>query len=312
MSNLRVHGDAPKAARDPRGSTDYYRCHNSFLRRMNKTSISLIIVFLISTLLSACSQSRAIIASFRSTDDFIPLSSDKRVLYEPGAETHASEIALLLPEAIQKVEAAHYQPFKNAVEVYICASKESCFRLTAQHAPATVTHKLFISPALFEGEKPIDRYLTHELSHLQLLQRVGTLNSMKLPAWFKEGLAEFVSGNATGAMVTDEEAERSLAQGRGFVPDDGRGLLASFFSPRYGTYWGMSQPLFYHQSMLFVRYLHTVDEPAFHRFLTEVQNGKGFKNALESTYHTDLAALWGTYLLGINAKASASPPALVQ
>ena len=279
---------------------------------MNKLPLGLFVFILISSLLPACSQSRAIIASFRSTDDFIPLSSDKRVLYEPGAETYASEIVLLLPEAIHKVETAHYQPFKDAVEVYICATKESCFRLTGNHAPATVTQKLFISPVLFQEQRPIDRYLTHELSHLQLLQRIGTMSLIRLPAWFKEGLAEFVSGGATGSTITDEEAERAIAQGRGFVPDDGRGLLASLFSPRYGTYWGITQPLFYHQSMLFVRYLHTVDEPAFHRFLTEIQNDKGFKGAMESTYHADLAALWGNYLRGINAKTSASPPALVQ
>lgn len=108
---------------------------------------------------------------------------------------------MLLPEAVRKVEATNYQPFKNAVEVYVCASKESYFRETGQLSSAVVTQKLFLSPALFQEHKPTDRYLTHELSHLQLLHRLGTLDMLKLPSWFKEGLAEFVSGSATGGGI---------------------------------------------------------------------------------------------------------------
>ncbi len=248
-----------------------------------------------------------VVASLRSTDHFTPLASDKRVLYEPGAETFANEIALLFPEAIRKAEAVNPLPFKDAVAVYVCASKESCYRLTGHKAPAIVTTKLFISPALFHDKKPVDRYLAHELSHLQILQRIGTVRSLKLPSWFKEGLAELASGGATGASITDAEAERAIIEGRNFVPDAGRNILASFFSPRYGSYWGIPAPLFYHQSMLFVRYLYASNESAFRELLIAIQQGEGFGTTVTRKYGKDLSVLWGNYLEDIKSRSRQGP-----
>ena len=147
-------------------------------------------VILILPLLSACSSARSLAASFRSTKHFVPLVADDRILFEPGAEAFIQEIPALLPDAIKKVETGHFAPFIDSVKVYVCATNESYYRHTGQRAPATVTNKLFLSPALFHDNKPLDRYLTHELSHLHLRQRLGLIGSTRLPSWFKEGLAE--------------------------------------------------------------------------------------------------------------------------
>jgi hypothetical protein len=261
------------------------------------------IVFLLSLLLAACTQGRVVAASLRSTGHFVPLVSDKRVLYEPGAEAYAKEIALLLPGALRKAEAVNPLPFKDAVEVYVCATRESCYRMTGHKAPAIVTTKLFISPALIHDTKPVDRYLAHELSHLQVLQRLGAVKSLKLPSWFKEGLAELASGGATGSSITDAEAEQAVIEGRSFTPDAGRNIFASFFSPRYGSYWSLTQPLFYHQSMLFVKYLQASNEAAFRELMISIQQGEGFGTAMTNKYGKDLSSIWEEYLRDLRQRS---------
>jgi len=259
-------------------------------------SPKIILIAILLLPLAACSSMRSLTATFRSTDHFLTLESDTRVLYEPGAETYARELTPLLPEAIGKVEEQHNLPFHDPVRIHLCASAASCYQLTGSRAPGVVTNKLFLSPVLFEEGRPVDRYLTHELSHLHLVQRLGRLNYARLPAWFKEGLAEVVSGGATASRVTDEEAYKAIAEGRNFTPDAGRNIISAFISPRYGSYWNISQPLFYRQSMLFVVFLKKKDENSFLKMLLAIQRGEHFSAALANAYDESLSALWKTFV----------------
>lgn len=98
-----------------------------------------------------------------------------------------------------KSKRMHYSPFPCPVRVYMCGTDESCYSHTGSKAPAVVTTRLFLSPKSFQNNRPLERYLTHELSHLHIEQSLGFFRSLRLPAWFKEGLAELVSGGAQPA-----------------------------------------------------------------------------------------------------------------
>jgi hypothetical protein len=266
-------------------------------------------IILIATLLlplSACSSMGSLMAAFRSTDHFLTLDSDTRILYEPGAEANARELVPLLPEAIKKIEEDQYLPFHDPIKIYVCASAENCYKLTGSRAPAIVTNKLFLSPVLFLERRPIDRYLTHQLSHLHLRQRLGMLNFTRLPTWFKEGLAEVFSGGATSFQITDQEAYKAIADGHNFTPDSDRNIISIFISPRYGNYWKISEPMFYRQSMLFVAFLKKTDEKAFLKMLMAIQHGEYFSTALTDAYNENLSALWNTFIEETKASANKS------
>lgn len=82
----------------------------------------LLVILIVPSLLffSNCTVVKSTICSLRSTDHFISLETDSRVVYEPGAEDFAQQMAHLLPQAIEKVKAGHYRPFAKPVIIHIC------------------------------------------------------------------------------------------------------------------------------------------------------------------------------------------------
>ncbi|MEW6519113.1 MAG: hypothetical protein AB1461_06835 [Thermodesulfobacteriota bacterium] len=253
---------------------------------------------------AGCTATRSLIAACRSTDSFLPLEADGRIFYEPGAEANAALLAPLLPEAVAKVEAAHGLPFHDPAAVHVCASAESCYRFTGSRAPAIVTGKLFLSPLLFSAGRPVDRYLVHELSHLHLQQRLGTLQCIRLPVWFKEGLAEVVSGGATSSRMADRQAYEAIAAGRCFTPDAGGNVFTALLFPRYGSYWGISQPLFYRQCLLFVDFLQGSDETSFRALMTAIQQDESFSAAWSMAYRQSLPTMWQQFVQQAKKKAA--------
>ncbi len=253
-----------------------------------------IIVFLLTC--SSCSVTRSAISSLRSTDYFVPLETDKRVLYEPGAEKFAQQMAELLPQAIEQVEAGHYRPFVKPVTIHICVSEESYEKLTGVKAPASITLKgVFFSPRLVEEQRPLSLYLSHELSHLHLEQQVGKWKFAHLPAWFKEGLATYVSGGGGAQNVTESEAIEAIRTGKHFEPHE----KGSIFSRKYGHHWGLSPHMFYRQSMMFVAYLKNVNEEKYRGFLLAIQDGAGFSKSFYNAFDKNLEVTWKEFLVEI-------------
>ncbi|MGA2193428.1 MAG: hypothetical protein ABSG42_08660 [Nitrospirota bacterium] len=193
--------------------------------------------FLLATL-SNCIAIRGGIAALRSTSDFVPLQSDSRVLYEPGAEEFAAEVAVYLPDAIATVEKGLYRPFAKPVQVYVCATKESI----AAHGGwgkvrAVTTTKLFLDAELVkkvQDGNSAKMILTHELSHLHLSQRLGLFRTAKIPAWFDEGLAVMVSGGAPAVDVSESDAAKAIMSGKCIKPDVSGSLL---FPKLLGLLW---------------------------------------------------------------------------
>lgn len=263
----------------------------------NRYSFILSVVLGMSLLLTGgCSFVRHSIAAMRSTEHFIPNKKDARVLFEPGAEDYADKIALFLPAAIRQIEEKQYNSFVKPVAVYICASRESFKKLYGADVRAGMLTKLFLSPRVFEhGDEIGKKYLMHELSHLHLWQQLGFYKMSKLPMWFKEGLATYVSNGGGGHLVSQKQAMEYIRSGKHFVPND----VGGFIFRKTPSDFGLRPHMFYHQSMMFIRYLATIDQPAFQRLLSSVENGESLSAALQASYHKQLKDLWSEFLYKI-------------
>ena len=268
---------------------------------MNKkrTVVIISVMTLLLNSTSGCNVINSAIHSLRSTKNFVSLSSDPRVLYEPGAEKFALQMAALLPQAIEEVEKRQYCAFSKSVVIYICASQQSYTGYTGLNSPASLTLKgVFFSPRLVEEKRPLLLYLAHELSHLQLEQQIGQYKFALLPAWFKEGLASFVSNGGGAQNVTEAQAIEAFKNGKHFEPNTTGGI----FFRKYGSYWGLTPHLFYRQSMMFVRYLKEKNETQFRRFLLDIQDGTRFINAFNDNFDEDISRIWNEFLESIKGK----------
>jgi hypothetical protein len=257
-------------------------------------SLSLIIIGL-----CGCSLASQALATLRSTANFIALDSDRRILYEPGAEDLSREVAEYLPGSIAKVENGQYSPFYKPVEVYICATNESFSKFTGMPAIKGVTtiKHIFLSAEKF-GEVPSSirqAVLTHELSHFHLQQYLGAYKYGSLPAWFQEGLAEYVSGGASMQGVTDAEAEKAILAGKHIMPD----TTGSFLFPKRWNSYGLKPNMFYRQSFMFVSHLKHIDESKFRVFVLALENGRDLDDSFSSTFRLTMDEAWQQFVAQI-------------
>jgi hypothetical protein len=225
---------------------------------------------------------------------FISLESDARVLFEPGADNQAEQVARLLPQAIAEVEAGHYRPFTEPVRVYVCGTEE-CFasHVVSRNLSAAVVpnNRLFLAPRLFARESQrLPAILTHELSHVHMGQQIGHF-SPTVPAWFHEGLAAYVSHGGGAEFASEAESVQAMREGRRFEP----AAHDSADSRNRGERVGLTPFLFYRQSMMFVGYLKHMAEDRFKDFLLAVENRSDFDAAFANFFKMDLATAGGRF-----------------
>lgn len=266
------------------------------LKLLKTISLSLIVIGF-----CGCSLSRQALATLQSTSHFLVLDSDKRILYEPGAEDLSKEVAEYLPASIEKVEKEQYRPFAKSVEVYICATKESFSSftgLTAGRKGATTIKHIFLSAERLR-ELPINirrAVLTHELSHFHLQQYLGTYNyGANLPSWFQEGLAEYVSGGAAMEEASEAEAAKAILDGKHFTPD----TKGSFFFPKRWNAYDLKPHMFYRQSFMFVSYLKHLDEPKFRAFVLALENNGQFEDSFNWIFGLTMDEAWQQFVTQI-------------
>jgi hypothetical protein len=231
----------------------------------------------------------------RSTDGFVPVSADARVLYEPGAEVEAAAVAAALPAAIATVERTLGGSFARPVAVHVCATLASFERFTGgdRAAGTTIGARLFLSPKLRATPDRVPKVVAHELTHLYSSQRMGLYAARRsFPPWFGEGLAAWVSGGGGAEGVSPAEAAQAIREGRRFVPD-APGLLS-----RGGTAsdFGLDAHLFYAEGALFVGYLNDRDPEAFRWLLAALDAGEPFGRAFPRAYGTALDAAWADFV----------------
>lgn len=252
-----------------------------------------IVVFvLLFPFLWSCSAANGLAHYCKPTDHFHTLSYDERVFYEDGAEEFAGIVAEALETAVESVERLQYGSFIKNIRLYVSASPESFEALTGRNAKGiTYRGSVFLSPRLLEHPEEIDAYITHELSHLFLLQHRGLYKYMTMPQWFTEGLAVFVSEGGGAGTVREKEAAREILSGKAFEPDDAGGFF-DFFFPKYGNHWGLEPHMFYKQSSMFVAFLKEHDENAFRSLLLSLQGGESFGKAFQQAYDVSIRDSW--------------------
>jgi hypothetical protein len=272
--------------------------------RRRATQIALLLVAILGV--SGCAATRAVVAHFQSTSRFVPLAADPRIVYEPGAEAFAQAVAPLLPQAIADVEAGQYRPFARPVVVHVCAT-EYCFtRFTGASARAKGavhgTQGLFLNPALLRQPERMRAILTHELSHLHLVDHVRL---WALPVWFNEGLAAYVSGGGGAEHVSEADAVKAIAAGNMLEPmDSGTWLSYNTAGPFRALGMAEATHMFYRQSMMFVAYLKQRDPQGFRGMLLALEDGTDFAHAFSSAYGAGAKALWAEFAA---ATAASSP-----
>jgi len=216
-------------------------------------------------------------------ESFVPLGGDSRVWVEPGFEAYGERVAAALPQAIAKVEAAHYLPFVRPPRVHVCGS-DACFKryvLTPGLSAAVIPdNRLILSPNLDGREKHrLPALLTHELAHLHLGQRIGHYHST-LPVWFHEGWASLTAEGGGADYATDAQAYAAIRAGK-------RVDLAMRDTPdkrHRAAAFRLSIHEFYRQSMLLVGWLRAQDEARFRELVLAVQDNADFELAFWNLY----------------------------
>lgn len=216
-------------------------------------------------------------------ESFAPLAGDPRVWVEPGFEAYGARVAATLPDAIARVEAAHYLPFSRPPRVYVCGS-DACFKrhvLTPKLSAAVVPdNRLILSPNLDGRESHrLPALLTHELAHLHLGQRIGHYHST-LPVWFHEGWASLVADGGGADYATDARVFEAIQAGKrvNLTARDTPGKRHRAAASRLDIFE------FYRQSMLLVGWLRAQDEARFRQLVLAVQDNADFEIAFWDTY----------------------------
>jgi hypothetical protein len=256
-----------------------------------------LVISALAILLPACS-SLPLIGSDQSPTGFQSFRWNPAIQYEPGAEALADALARNYPQAVAAVEQAHYYRFARTPAVQVCASDNSFGRLVNTPSPishvtaATYLNKTFISPKLYRQPQRIFSVLTHELSHLHLMQWLGPGRyAEQLPVWFQEGLAVDIAGGGGAENVTEQHAAYAIRRGYHFKPrlsgasPYGRGGLAD----------GLEPQMYYRQSTMFVRFLRG-DRSAFQQLMRGLVNGADFSSAIAGAYGSPIADLWQTFV----------------
>ncbi len=256
----------------------------------NKTTNTLLIVLFMILPLGGCTSIKAAAAMTRSTDHFITLKASPSIKYESGAEPLAHVIRLYVDSSLHIVEARQGR-FPDTVAIYIPASIDSFSKYCASKQPSAcvIGYRLFMSPKLLKEEERIPGVLTHELSHLQLAQALGRWNyQTKLPVWFKEGLAVFVSNAAGAENVDTNTAISAIVNGKSIEPN-GKGSL---FFRKTASSFGLRPHMFYRQSSLYVKWLYKLDQNKFRQLIRHLENGLTLEEAMQKAYGFGVKTGW--------------------
>jgi hypothetical protein len=177
---------------------------------------------------------RHLLSGWWNLPDRLPaLTGNGQVHYESGAEKFAGDVAALLSDATARVEAAHGRPFAHPATVGVYATMEAFAAANGLGStiPVGVTAfgRVNLSPKLFSRQRQrLPAILTHELSHAHIFGWIGPRAYLRLPSWFKEGLAVMVSSGGGAELVSEEEARAAIQRGDQIVIDDAETTAGQF------------------------------------------------------------------------------------
>jgi hypothetical protein len=244
---------------------------------------------------------RHIVSGFWNLPDRLPaLPANGLVHYEQGADACASAVATLLPAAIARVEAVQGRPFARPVPIGVYATPDTYMAANGRGSmgPVGVTFlgRVNLSPALCSRQRQrLPAILTHELSHAHLQGWIG-MNFLRLPNWFKEGLAVMVSEGGGAEFVSEQEARAAIRRGERIAIDEAGSLRnlveVRFEGPRPSGSPSHVTLLAYRQAGMFVTFLHDSGPVGFARMMDAILGDRPFAEAVTTGYGADLQTLW--------------------
>jgi len=249
--------------------------------------------------LAGCSSSGSVSVALPSTDRFVSLAENPAIKNEPGAEQFAAEISRYLDAGVRTVEARQYGPFPRQVIIYVPASIErfASFCLSARPVACVIGGHLFMSPKLMEQQHRIPAVLVHELSHLHLEQYAGGWNyRTRMPTWFTEGLAVFVSDGGGAEKVSRAEAIAAIRAGNAFVPSGSGSLLFQLNADDFG----LTAHMFYRQAGMLVEWLYAQDAAHFEQMVRRLWSGNTLEQAMQGSYGFGVHIAWERFVNDIN------------
>jgi len=255
---------------------------------------------------AALPAARHIASALWNLPDRLPaLPENGQVHFEPGAEGYAREVAALLPAAIARIEAAQGRAFAHPVTVGVYATPQAyvAANVIGSMQPVGVAPfgRVVLSPVLgAQQRRRLPAILTHEMSHAHLQSWISAYAFVRLPNWFKEGLAVMVSGGGGAEFVTEAEARAAIERGEHIAIND-TGSFLNLSDVRFerepppGTR-SHQVVTAYRQAGMFVAWLRDSDAPGFARMMDAILDGRPFVQAVDAGYHQGVHALWQKFV----------------
>jgi hypothetical protein len=245
---------------------------------------------------------RHIASALWNLPDRLPaLPENGLVHFESGAQDYAQRVSALLPAAVARIEAAHGRRFEYPVAVGVYATPEAFAAANGTGVAGAVGTSVFgrvvLSPALNGPQtRRLPAILTHELSHAHLQGFMSVYTWIRLPNWFKEGLAVMASGGGGAEFVSEREARAAIERGETIAIEDS-GSFTNLSEIRFerapARATGSHRTVMaYRQAGMFVSFLHDSDTPGFARMMNAILNGRPFVEAVDTGYHQDVRSLW--------------------
>lgn len=246
----------------------------------------------------------------RIAPGFAPCGGDPRVYCETGSQDLARRFAAALPGAVSAVEGTLEIPFEAEFRLYVCATHESFARRIGHPVDTPVRGAAFlrdvwVSPRAFDfmGRDTVRETLAHELTHLALGRHLGWWKRTRLvPAWFQEGLADWVADTGLERISRRQAIARILAGDR-FVPDTEGHLPLPKGARDYGVTW----TTYHAQSRLLIEFLHDGREDRFRTLVHSVLRGDRFDEAFRMSYGCSVESVWEEFLRSLRSGHEAGP-----
>ncbi|GJJ01469.1 hypothetical protein RugamoR64_20070 [Duganella rhizosphaerae] len=254
---------------------------------------------------------KALIAKYKSTDNFITLAEDSRIRYEKSAKGNALSLKEILSASQRKVEVTLNAHFAKPIETYVCASQDSFndyVFLSKNVRGAVYWGKLFLSPGAFDrGEESLAELTTHELTHYLFNTHLGEKTHIEnIPMWFREGIAVFVAdGGPDYTKEKDVSELMSSAEKEAYLSGRVDFWFASKNPADAVTRNGVANWLIYRIGASFVHYMHDTQPEKFEKLMQLLLSGTEFPQALEVSYGKNIEILrkeFSQYLRRVNER----------
>jgi hypothetical protein len=241
---------------------------------------------------------------WNSPDRLSALPENPHVHYEAGAVEQARVVARLLPAAITRVEAVHGRPFARPATVGIYVTRQAYVAANGlgdrPSVGMTFLGRVMLSPVLFSTQRHrLPAILTHEMSHAHLGSWMSQLAVMRLPQWFREGLAVMISGGGGAEGVSEAQARDAIGRGDHIAIESSSSLLnlaaVKFAQPPIIPDTSFRIQMAYRQAGMFVTFLRESNPAGFARLMEAILDGRPFDEAVAAAYETDLPTLWSRF-----------------